>query len=240
VGALKVILRPFFSYYGSKWRLARLYPPPRHRRLVEPFAGSAGYALRHPSREVTLYERNPVVAGLWQYLTRVTAEEIMRLPANVQDVAALPCQEARWLVGFWMTVASWRPRRRPVGRVRRHPHKGWGGAVRLRVATQLPFIRHWKVVCGDGRLAAPGPATWFVDPPCSSRAGGEYGGPPPDYARLGEWCRGLPGQVIVCEQAGAAWLPFRPLAVADGCRGGKGNRVNAEAFWLNDWADREG
>ena len=33
-------LRPFFGFYGGKWRDSpRHYPPPAHTRIIEPFAG---------------------------------------------------------------------------------------------------------------------------------------------------------------------------------------------------------
>ena len=67
------VLRPFFGYYGGKWRdTPRLYPPPEHNTIVEPFAGSAGYSLRFPrTPRVILYEKDPIVAGVWQYLIGV-------------------------------------------------------------------------------------------------------------------------------------------------------------------------
>jgi len=74
-------LRPFFGYYGGKWRDAQKnYPAPKFRRLVEPFAGSAGYSLRYPDREVHLYEIDEVIVSVWQYLIRVKASEILRIP----------------------------------------------------------------------------------------------------------------------------------------------------------------
>lgn len=63
-----MILRPFFNFYGSKWRFARYYSPPEYARLVEPFAGSASYSLHYPERQVELYDVDPVIAGVWAYL----------------------------------------------------------------------------------------------------------------------------------------------------------------------------
>ena len=72
-------LRPFFCYYGGKWRAAPKYPAPEHDTIVEPFAGAAGYATRYPDRKVVLVERDPVIAGLWRYLTKVSPAEIERM-----------------------------------------------------------------------------------------------------------------------------------------------------------------
>jgi site-specific DNA-adenine methylase len=52
-------LRPFFPYFGSKWLAARAYPPPVHRQIVEPFAGSAGFGLAGPTRDFVGFHLNP-------------------------------------------------------------------------------------------------------------------------------------------------------------------------------------
>jgi hypothetical protein len=36
-----VSLRPFWRYYGGKWRAAPRYPRPTHDTIIEPFAGAA-------------------------------------------------------------------------------------------------------------------------------------------------------------------------------------------------------
>ena len=51
-----------------------------------------------------------------------------------------------------------------------------------------------------------------------------------DYTALGRWCRELPGQVIVCEQEGAGWLPFRPFMSA---KSSPAKRVSREVIWTN-------
>ena len=55
-------------------------------------------------------------------------------------------------------------------------------------------------------------ATWFIDPPYNNAAGQRYRTRVSDYSKLGRWCRDRWGQVIVCENYGAEWLPFEPLA----------------------------
>lgn len=53
---------------------------------------------------------------------------------------------------------------------------------------------------------------------------------PIDFQAFGEWCRSRNGQVIVCEQEGASWLPFKYLGRSSAARG---NRKSCEALWLN-------
>lgn len=64
-------LKPFFTYFGGKYRLAPKYPKPMYNTIVEPFAGSAGYSLRYPEREVILNDLDPVISGIWEYLINV-------------------------------------------------------------------------------------------------------------------------------------------------------------------------
>ena len=74
--------------------------------MVEPFAGSAGYAVRYASAKVILSEVDPVIYGVWDYLILGQARGD---PADPEPsgrrfllrTVAIP-QEARWLVGFWM------------------------------------------------------------------------------------------------------------------------------------------
>ena len=35
-------LKPFFTFYGSKWRVAPIYDSPMCEAIVEPFSGAAG------------------------------------------------------------------------------------------------------------------------------------------------------------------------------------------------------
>lgn len=230
-------LRPFFGYYGAKWLLAPHYPAPRHRRVVEPFAGSACYSLLHWRREVTLVDAYPVIAGVWRYLINVSADEVLALPdlAEGQTVADLNvCQEARWLIGLWIRSAQARPGLTSSPWARDKATRGicgfWGAPARARIARQLPCIRHWRVIEGDYREASLGPATYFIDPPYVV-GGSHYSARPGSYELLARWCRELPGQVVVCEAEGATWLPFAPLrAVRSAASQGRVGR-SLEAIW---------
>src|SRR4029077_10578983 len=121
-----MILRSFFSYYGSKWMLAKYYPPPKYDTIIEPFAGSAGYSLHYAHKKILLYDIDPVVCGVWDYLIKASVDDILRLPTAFHYVTDVPglCQEARWLIGYWLHKATTRP------------------AVSLPVGTWVKVIRH--------------------------------------------------------------------------------------------------
>jgi hypothetical protein len=232
-------LRPFFGYYGGKWRDAlKHYAAPVHDTIVEPFAGSAGYSLRHASRKVVLCEIDPVLAGLWKYLISVSAEEIRKLPdiGMDQTVDDLPiCEEAKWLVGFWLNRGTSRPRRGPSRWMRDgiRPGSFWGERVRETVATQVEAIRHWQVFnCSYEECPVTHAATWFVDPPYEG-VGHHYkfGSTGIDYIELATWCKSRPGQVIVCENDGATWLPFDHVAEVKTTRS---DRRSIEVVWTSN------
>ena len=232
------MIKPFFSYFGSKHRLAPYYPRPLHETIIEPFAGSAAYSVRHHHRRVVLVDKDPVVVGLWSYLLRSSPREILALPelAPGESVDDLPiCQEARWLIGRWIDYGAKAPakRRTPWTSDERHEHGSWGRTIRARLAAQVDKIRHWRIIHGDYWDAPELEATWFVDPPYQ-RGGLQYvvSSKDLDFAELGAWCRSRRGQVIVCEESGADWLPFRHLAQIRSV----GKTTTGEVIWTNDEA----
>jgi hypothetical protein len=132
-------LWPFFCFYGGKWRAAPHYPRPLYATIIEPFAGSAGYALRYHEASVVLVERDPILAGLWRYIIGATAADFAALPdvAPAETVDNLRiCQEAKWLIGFWLNKGAAGPRKTPSAWMRSgtHPNSYWGASVRNRLA----------------------------------------------------------------------------------------------------------
>lgn len=210
-------LRPFFSYYGGKWTLAPRYPPPEQAMLIEPFAGSAGYATRYPDRAVVLVERFPLVAALWRWLVRVSVDEVMALPLDVSKLDGL-CAEARTLIGFWSAQGRVVPSKQPSGWMLsgRYPSSFWGEYARDRIARQVPHIRHWRVIEGDYTAAPDCVATWFVDPPyrVNGKSERHYRAKVADFDALGAWCLRRRGMLIACERDGADWLPFSRFRTA--------------------------
>ena len=51
------MIRPFWKFYGGKWRAAPRYPRPLYSTIVEPFAGAAGYSTRYYQRDIILVEK---------------------------------------------------------------------------------------------------------------------------------------------------------------------------------------
>lgn len=237
-------LKPFWLYFGAKWRAAPMYPPPyRHKTIIEPFAGAAGYSLCYPDHDVILVEKYDVIAGIWDYLIHASVQDVLSIPL-VQHVDELPASlpaGARDLVAFNLGYADSAPRRAlSQGHIRAlanapdasRVHAGWGEPCRERVAAQVERIRHWKIIHGDYTTAPDVDACWFVDPPYVV-AGEKYHEPASaiDYGHLGAWCKSRKGQVTVCENDGATWLPFRPFSTLPTASSmGKGSH---EVIWTN-------
>lgn len=221
-------LRPFFSFFGGKWKLATRYPAPSRPLIVEPFAGSAGYATRYADRDVVLVDRDPTIAAIWRWLITVSVDEVMSLPLDPSDRSSLH-RAPRDLIGFWCARGRTRPANTTSSawlRSGKWPASFWGEYARARIAEQVPLIRHWRIIEGDYTEAPDVDATWFVDPPyIGSR---RYPARVEDYAHLASWTRSRRGQVIACEQSGATWLPFSKFRRTTNISRG----TTVEAIWV--------
>ncbi len=227
-------LWPFFTYYGGKYRIAKRYPKPKFETLIEPFCGSAGYALRYPQKQVKLYDLNERIVGVWNYLINVTEKEILDLPEIFEDVRLLNiAPEAKWLIGFWCNKGSCEPRNMPSTWMKSgiRPNSQWGKAIKNRISNQLSFIRHWKCKNRSYNELDNQKATWFIDPPYSSSAGRLYTHNKIDYSQLADFSLTRKGQTIVCEMDGANWLSFKPFFIAKGLEGPKGKKKINEVIF---------
>lgn len=216
-------IKPLFPYYGSKWNIARHYPAPEGC-VVEPFAGAAGYSCFYGVRQAILIDKDPIIAGLWQYLIGASSSEIMSLPdmpevGDSVDNYRIP-QEAKWLIGFWLNRGSATPKKSRTAYSARSDRGqlNWGQRAKERIASQLPRIAEWQVVEGSYEQAPACEATWFVDPPYGDK-GRFYRVGFSDFDHLGQWCLERRGTLIACEGDGADWLPFRPLGTFKSSKG---------------------
>ena len=233
-------MRPFFSYYGAKWTMAKHYPPPMGRVVVEPFAGSACYSTRWAVERAILIDKSPDIVALWRYLIEASPQDILALPDALEhddDLRSLP-DGPRHLLGFWVskgraevsrTLSPWYFQYRG-----RNDCRVWGPAVKRRIANQVSRIKGWSIIHGDYTDAPMiKDAVYHIDPPYNNAAGRRYPLSEIDYDHLAEWCRTLPGDVHVCENDGADWLPFRRLHSINTTRGKRSGSVSVESVWTN-------
>lgn len=235
-------MKPFFTYFGGKFLKSKRYPKPKYNTVIEPFAGSAGYALRYYWYDIILYETDEKIFGVWNYLKNVNENEIINLPLwddkkydNVDDMN-IP-QEAKWLIGFWLTRASPQPGRKPSTWMMcgKYPECFWSENIKHRIANQLKYIRHWKIYNESYENAPDLNATWFIDPPYMS-SGYKYKKSlkTDDYEKLKYWILNRKGQVIVCENGNANWLPFKELYEVNGTPGKGRPSKNRELMYYFD------
>ena len=201
--------------------------------------GAAGYSCRYPDRNVILIDKSPIIAGIWDYLIHVSPEEILSIPdipdgGTVDDLPA--CQEARWLAGFWCNNGTTGPcKSESVWSTYRAETSsggqwgGWNDRSRQRIASQVPKIRHWRIICGEYTEAPDIDATWYIDPPYNNKAGSHYPAQPSSFGDLGCWCQQRRGLAVVCENAGAKWLPFKPLRTIKNSH----HTGSKEVIWMN-------
>lgn len=206
-------LPPLFRYFGSKCRAAPLYPAPEYDTIVEPFAGGAGYSLLYPEHRVILVEKNPKVYNCWAWLLQASPEEIRALPIHEPGEKIHPSVQgpARDWIGFWNGIAH--PQEKMLPSAGRKRSSYWNATIRDRSAETVRRIRHWKVILGDYSEAPNVEASWFIDPPYQ-KAGRHYltSSKAIDFNTLARWCVTRRGQIMVCENEGADWLPFEPFA----------------------------
>jgi len=214
-----------FSYYGSKGKVVDCYPPPKHNKIIEPFAGSARYSLRFWQKDILLVDKYPVIIEVWNYLINATEKDITGLPkmktGDCIDNYDLSDIERKFL-GFIVQTSS--GMRKTVS-----PFVKDIEPVLKKIASQLFMIRHWKTKLGSYEDLENEEATWFIDPPYQF-GGHEYkhSNKQIDFNKLGEWCKNRNGQIIVCENTKADWLPFKPMIDMQGA-----TFKTTEAIWSN-------
>jgi 16S rRNA G966 N2-methylase RsmD len=227
-----------FAYYGAKHGLAAKYPRPHHSVIVEPFAGSAAYAVHHARRieHAILIDADADVVALWHELQAMSVADVDAIGTQIAGERITHPLLAGLAGGTTMAAVLAGKSRVVTPRMR----KDWP-SVRNRIVAALPAIKSWDVRQGHYTDAPDMAATWFVDPPYQengSMAGAGYRHPAAalDFDALGAWCRTRAGQVIVCEQSPAAWLPFHPFArQTNGTATGVGaTQTRTEVIWRND------
>lgn len=220
-----------WSYYGSKTNIVDLYPAPIHDKVIEPFAGTARYALKYFERDVLLVDKYDVIVKIWKWLQLCSPADILSLPTftvgeNINDFK-YDCEEQRLLIGFMVCFGGANSRNIASPRVRDRPNH-MPNRIKF-IANNLFKIKHWEIRGGSYEEIQNMPATWFIDPPY--QIGGHvynHSNKKIDFEKLADWCIERLGQTIVCEGSEARWLPFVPLTVQNNLSG-----AYKEAIWTN-------
>jgi site-specific DNA-adenine methylase len=218
-----------FSYYGSKSKVVDLYPSPKFGKIIEPFAGSARYSLKYFDRDILLVDKYEVIIKIWKWLQKASEADVMNLPTpdtgDNLDNFNFDVPEQKWLMGFLIKAGVDSPRLT----VNSYRNSEYIQKQKRDIANQLFKIRHWEIEFDSYENLKNDEATWFIDPPY--QFGGEYykvSNKHLDYSSLGNWCESRNGQIIVCENTKASWLPFCPMREMSGT-----THTTIEAIWSN-------
>jgi len=220
-----------FYFYGGKRRLAPFYPPPKYKTIVEPFAGSAAYSVYHLSRgtadRAILVEKDPRVCEIWRRVLAMEPSDLLEHPIpqagdRIDDFLLMTSACSNRIARQKDMIVT---ERMPVVIER----------MFRQIAAVLPQVKNRvQIIEGDYTKAPKQKATWFIDPPYhvngrpQQRGMGYAEGCNSDslnYQALAKWSRQRLGQKIVCEQAGADWLPFEYLRLARNSIGNKAEEV---------------
>ena len=216
-----------WSYYGAKTKLVHHYPTPKEDLIIEPFAGSARYALKYWERDVLLVDKYHIVVKLWKWLQQCSPNDILKLPSlkKGQNIKEMGFDENEFLLMAFCASGGSSGMRYKVSKFGEQNSKSF----QKKIASNLHKIKHWKIIQGSFEDIPNQKATWYVDPPY--QFGGEHykeSNKNIDFEKLGKWCESRKGQVIVCENTKADWMDFKPMVQFNGLQ-----KTTTEAIWSN-------
>lgn len=197
-----------FYYYGRKKQLAKHYPSPNFKTIVEPFAGAAAYSLHGDNwrKNVLLIEKDERVADVWDWIiSEATPDDFKKMPdlevGEKTDDFLHIVHAATKMAFHYKTI-----------KVTSVLARNWEISKRV-MARNLHKVKHWEIMHGGYREAPDIEATWFIDPPYKGDSGKGYkhGSDQIDYDALARWVRERRGEVICCEGESGDYLPFERL-----------------------------
>lgn len=210
---------PMFKWFGSKWQSAKHYPKPEHDTIYEPFAGGAGFSLNYCDKNVILWEDDPNLYVLWNWLIKeASPSDIRDIPVGLAlgtDIQSLGLSTGQSLllkhwqrtnnVGNCWTTSPWG-----------HLPGQWTLNTRSRISDQIGAISHWKLSTVSSMLGFQ--CHWFIDPPYIYNYRYRSDLPEFDFSALAHMVSEINKQsmVVVCEASrktdGAIpdYLPFVP------------------------------
>lgn len=211
-----------FPYFGRKARHAGKYPAPAFPLVIEPFAGSMAYTAHHRPQMGIGIEADSRVVDLWH----------RGVSMGLLGSTLVPPAQGSTTSDLLVKLASYSEHSLTSGdmKVSSRMLRDWDSVVRRMAEVGSWAADHVLYTLGDWKHAPNVEATWFIDPPYqyANRRGYKHGASGVDFAALAEFCKTRRGQVIVCEQQGADWLPFEPLYELGSHRGAR----STEVVWM--------
>lgn len=231
--------RSTFSYYGGKSKVIGRYPAPIYPLIIEPFAGAAAYAWRYrQGHYVWVNDIDRTTVDIWRFLQSINCAAdldalIPTIPKGqtIDEIIPIHCHAGlEALIRAELSRGTQGRRDVPSRATAFGAFYYWPRlAPKFKVVSEA--ITEWRVTRRDYSKIPNQEATWFIDPPYDNPAGRRYRHCDIDYKHLAEWCASRRGQVIVCENTGAKWLPFRTLV--DERIGRHARTTNTgEAVWI--------
>lgn len=230
-----------FPYYGSKKKLLSHYPSPKHKIIIELFAGSASYSLSHAFKDssikVILCEKNKKIYDIYKYLYNVNPKNILQLPLvkakdclTDEKFSHLSFAESK-LIQLFISPGN------GPNRIINKPGKWnkWNESTRKKLYDNVIKFQNCNIQLYNcdykflwNKFKKKKRITWFIDPPYAQSeyerkksnplaytAAVPYGigfdHRNIDYNLLAKQILKIDGQVIVCERSSATWLPFQKL-----------------------------
>lgn len=206
-----------FYFYGRKFKIANKYPEPKYNTIIEPFAGSAAYSMLYYDRNVIINDIDDRIYKTWKYLISTKSNNVSNLPflekgesLNDSKFDYLT-EEEKYLIGFYLNPGSSTPKKSPGN------YCAWNNKNRDILIENIKKVKHWNITNNDYKKLDNIEATWFIDPPYQKQGKWyRYSNKGIDYDDLANWCLSRKGQIIVCENLDADWLPFTELTKLKG------------------------
>jgi len=227
-----------FSFYGGKSKISHLYSKPKYDIIIEPFAGSAAYAFRHWEHEVVINDLNSSVIEIWKFLLSPDAADLVeKYVPEIVEAGQLISDMNLPNKGLELLLRSEANRgtqgtKYTVNQITSMAAICWNARLKKKLIKEvIPKVRHWKLIEGHYLDLFNQLATWFIDPPYSNQAGSKYKINAVNFTELSIWCQNRLGQVIVCENAGANWLPFDSLCERRGVKSRYQRSKAVEVVW---------
>jgi hypothetical protein len=192
------ITGPLFKWFGSKWLSSKTLPKPNHTSIVEPYAGGAGYSLRHSERKVIIWDEDPNLQVLWPWLIQASRADILGIPIEIEEGTDI--RTLGLTVGQQMLLKHWQ-RTNNCGdcwTISPWGNGQWTANTRARIAFEVGAIQHWRFESPNWNCER---TTYFLDPPYLYNYRYRTGMPEFDFSKMVENVHSVSrsSQIIVCE-----------------------------------------